>query len=43
MYQLDEEFVCRLHAEGKHPWNWTVGVIAPKLPDPTALCARSPG
>ena len=33
MYALQEEVVCRRRAEGKTPWNWNVGIVAPKLPN----------
>ncbi len=32
MYALHEESVCRRHANGDMPWNWTVGLASPKLP-----------
>ncbi len=33
MYGLYEEVLCRRRAEGKTPWNWNVGIVAPPLPD----------
>ncbi len=38
MYEFNEEVVCRRHASGAMPWNWNVGIISPKLPDPTPQC-----
>jgi len=31
MYALMEEVVCRRRASGDQPWNWNVGIAAPKL------------
>ncbi|HVW06981.1 MAG TPA: carboxylesterase family protein [Bryobacteraceae bacterium] len=41
MYEFQEDVVCRRRAEGKTPWNWNVGIVAPPLP-PVAGCP-SPG
>jgi para-nitrobenzyl esterase len=38
MYDLVEKVVCRRHASGDQPWNWNVGLAAPKLPVKTAAC-----
>lgn len=38
MYELQEEVVCRRRL-AKLAWNWNVGVIAPRLPDPAPQCA----
>lgn len=37
MYELLEEVVCR-RRQAKLAWNWNVGVIAPRTPDPTPQC-----
>jgi len=39
MYDLQEEVVCRRRAEGKTPWNWNVGIVAPRLPE-AAVCVK---
>jgi para-nitrobenzyl esterase len=41
MYRLNEEVVCRRLAAGNQPWNWNVGLWAPKLPPPSAQCQGS--
>lgn len=38
MYEFNEEVVCRRHESGATPWNWNVGIISPKIPDPVAHC-----
>jgi len=38
MYELHEEVVCRRRAEGKTPWNWNGGIIAPPLPPESPAC-----
>jgi para-nitrobenzyl esterase len=38
MYEFVEKVVCRRHASGDQPWNWNVGLVAPKLPAKTAAC-----
>lgn len=38
MYELQEEVVCRRRAEGKTPWNWNFGIIAPPLAPESAAC-----
>jgi para-nitrobenzyl esterase len=38
MYALTEQVVCRRRAEGKQPWNWNMGLAAPKLPPPAPGC-----
>jgi para-nitrobenzyl esterase len=40
MYEFNEEVVCRRQASGDMPWNWNVGIVSPKLPDPMARCKR---
>jgi para-nitrobenzyl esterase len=42
MYELQEDVVCRRRAEGKTPWNWNVGIVAPPLP-PAAGCPSPAG
>jgi len=32
VYEFSEEVVCRRKASGAQPWNWNVGIAAPKLP-----------
>ncbi|GAB2563527.1 carboxylesterase family protein [Dyella jejuensis] len=39
MYKLVNEVVCRRRASGDQPWNWNVGIWAPKLPAATPECA----
>jgi para-nitrobenzyl esterase len=38
MYQLNEEVVCRRKVMGTIPWNWNVGLAAPKLPPQSGQC-----
>lgn len=38
MYELNEEVVCRRRSSGTLPWNWNVGIVAPKLPAPAESC-----
>ena len=40
MYEFNEEVVCRRHGSGAMPWNWNVGIVSPKLPDPMPQCER---
>jgi para-nitrobenzyl esterase len=37
MYSFNEAVVCRRKAAGTVPWNWNVGLAAPKLP-PKSTC-----
>jgi para-nitrobenzyl esterase len=41
MYEFNEEVVCRRHASGEMPWNWNVGIVSPRLPDPMPQCRPS--
>ncbi len=38
MYALNETVMCRHKASGKFPWNWNVGLAAPKMPASSAEC-----
>jgi para-nitrobenzyl esterase len=38
MYELNEQVVCRRHANGDVAWNWNVGLASPPLPTKTAAC-----
>jgi para-nitrobenzyl esterase len=38
MYELNEQVVCRRRANGRLPWNWNVGLVAPTLPTPEDAC-----
>src|SRR5581483_8348401 len=38
MYELQEQVVCRRRAEGKTPWNWNVGIVAPPLAPDAPAC-----
>ena len=39
MYALTEQVVCRRRAEGRQPWNWNMGLAAPKLPPAAPGCS----
>ena len=38
MFDLNEDVVCRRHANGDVAWNWNVGLYAPKLPARDPRC-----
>ncbi|MEI9991161.1 MAG: carboxylesterase family protein [Rhizomicrobium sp.] len=40
MFALNEEVVCRRHANGTLAWAWNVGLAAPPLPPPDARCGK---